>query len=67
MDTLADQSAQNVFWFSQYFLIPRPTGKKATNLRELMEHLQEMSEPVLEYHFWQSRLTFTQTEVESSH
>ena len=34
------------------FLIPQPTGKKAANLKELMEHLQEMSEPVLEYHLW---------------
>ncbi len=64
MDTLADQPAQNVFWFSEYFLMPKPTGKKATNLRELLQHLQEMSEPVLEYHLWQSRLTLTQTAVE---
>lgn len=64
MDTLADQSAQNVFRFSEYFLIPKPTGKKAAKLRELMEHLQEMSEPMLEYHLWQSHLTFTQTEVD---
>ena len=64
MVTLADQPAQNVFWFSEYFLMPKPTGKKATNLRELLQHLQEMSEPVLEYHFWQSRLTITQTAVE---
>jgi hypothetical protein len=44
------------------FLIPKPAGKKATNLKELMEHLQEMSEPLLKYHLWQSRLTFTPTE-----
>jgi hypothetical protein len=64
MDTLADQSAQNVFQFSEYFLIPKPTGKKAANLRELMEHLQEMSEPVLECHLWQSHLSYTQPEVD---
>ena len=64
MVTLADQPAQNVFWFSEYFLMPKPTGKKATNLRELLQHLQVMSEPVLEYHFWQSRLSITQTAVE---
>ncbi|MCL4500453.1 MAG: DUF5752 family protein [Deltaproteobacteria bacterium] len=64
MVLMADQPAQNIFWFSEYLVMPQPTGKKAINLRELLQHLQEMSEPVLEYHLWQSRLTLTQTAVE---
>jgi hypothetical protein len=64
MTTLADQPAQNVFWFSEYLVMPQPTGKKATNLKELLHFLRGMSEPVLEYHLWQSRLTLTQAAVE---
>jgi hypothetical protein len=62
MVSMADQPAPNTFYFSEYFLMPKPTGKKCTNLRELLQNLQEMSEPVLEYHLWQSHLTHTQTE-----
>lgn len=64
MNTMADQPAQDVFWFYEYFLLPKPTGKKATNLMELLQHLREMAEPVLAYHFWQSRLATTRTLVE---
>ena len=56
MNPVADQPARNAFSFSEYFLVPRPTGKKATNLRELFHYLQEMSPPVLKYHLWESRL-----------
>lgn len=64
MNKLADQPAQNAFWFSEYLLMPEPTGNRATNLRELLQYLREMSEPVLEFHVWQSRLALTQTIVE---
>jgi hypothetical protein len=56
MHPVADQPARNAFLFSEYFLVPRPTGKKAANLRGLFHCLQEMSTPVLRYHLWESRL-----------
>ncbi len=56
MKTIADQPAQNAFWFSEYLLMPRPTGRKATSLKDLLQYLQEMNEPVLQYHLWESRL-----------
>ncbi len=56
MNTGAAKPARNKFWFSEYLLMPRPTGKKAANLRELLQHLREMSEPVLRYHLLESRL-----------
>ncbi len=58
---IADQPTSNVFWFSEYLVMPQPTGKNATNLRELLQFLREMSEPALEYHLWQSRLALTQS------
>ncbi len=64
MENLADEPARDVFWFSEYLVMPQPTGKKATNLKELLHFLREMSEPVLEYHLWQSRLVLTQTALE---
>lgn len=60
----ADQPAKSPFWFWECFLVPMPTGKKATNLRELLHYLREMSESVLKYHLWQSRLTITTAIVE---
>ncbi|MGP8050174.1 MAG: DUF5752 family protein [Desulfobaccales bacterium] len=57
MATVLDQEAPNSFVFSEYFLMPMPTGNKATNLRELLQFLKEMTEPVLNYHLWQSRLS----------
>ena len=50
--------------FSEYFLLTMPTGNKVTNLRELLQFLREMPEPVLNYHLWQSRLTITQPRLE---
>jgi hypothetical protein len=41
-----------------------PTGKKATNLRELVQFLGDMPEPVLNYHLWQSRLNITRPMME---
>lgn len=64
MVTVVDQQASNIFEFSEYFLMTMPTGKKITNLRELLQYLREMSEPVLNYHLWQSRLNITQPTLE---
>lgn len=64
MTTVADLPAHDVFWFSEYFMMPMPTGKKATNLREFMQSLQDMSDSVLKYHLWQSRLAIAQPMVE---
>ncbi|MGA7579358.1 MAG: DUF5752 family protein [Desulfobaccales bacterium] len=64
MANVLDQEAQNSFVFSEYFLMPMPTGKKATNLRELLQFLREMTEPVLNYHLWQTRLSVIQPTVE---
>ncbi len=64
MANVIDQEAQNSFVFSEYFLMPMPTGKKATNLRELLQFLREMTEPVLNYHLWQTRLSVIQPTVE---
>ncbi|MGQ9687811.1 MAG: DUF5752 family protein [Desulfobaccales bacterium] len=59
-----DQPAQNPFWFSECFLMPMPLGKKASNLRELFDILQEADESVLHYHLLQFRLAVTQPWVE---
>jgi hypothetical protein len=64
MVIVADQPAQNSFIFSEYFLMPKPTGKKAGDLREFLQYLREVTEPVLTYHLWEYRLTFTQPIVE---
>jgi hypothetical protein len=64
MVTMVDQQALNSFEFLEYFLITMPTGKKVTNLRELLQYLREMSEPVLNYHLWQSRLYITKPMLE---
>ena len=64
MVTILDQQAPNIFEFSEYFLMTMPTGKKVTNLRELLQSLREMSEPVLNYHLWQCRLEFMQPTLE---
>lgn len=60
----ADQTASNPFWFRECFLIPMPIGRKAINLRELLESVREVDEAVLYYHLLQSRLTLSQPEVE---
>ncbi|MGA8572552.1 MAG: DUF5752 family protein [Desulfobaccales bacterium] len=64
MANMLDQKAPNSFVFSEYFLMPMPTGNKATNLRELLQFLKEMTEPVLNYHLWQTRLSIIQPTVE---
>jgi uncharacterized protein DUF5752 len=64
MANVLDQEAKNSFEFSEYFLMPMPTGKKATDLRELLQFLREMTEPVLNYHLWQSRLSINQPMLE---
>jgi Family of unknown function (DUF5752) len=60
----ADQTAENPFWFRECFLIPMPIGRKAINLRELLQSLREVDDAVLYYHLLQSRLTLSQPEVE---
>jgi hypothetical protein len=60
----ADQTAQNPFWFRECFLMPMPIGRKAVNLRELLEAVREVEESVLFYHLLQSRLIQSQPEVE---
>ncbi len=64
MVTVLDQEASNIFEFSEYFRMTMPTGNKATNLRELVQFLREMPEPVLKYHLWQSRLNITPPTLE---
>ena len=59
-----DQPAENPFWFREYFLMPMPIGKKAVNLRELLQALRELDESVLYYHIFQSRLAITQSAEE---
>jgi len=56
--------AQDPFWFRECFLMPMPLGKKAINLRELLQLLREVDESVLYYHLLQSRLAVTQVVVE---
>ncbi len=60
----ADQTAANLFWFRECFLMPMPTGQKVVNLRELLQAVREMDEAVLYFHLLQSRLTLSQPEVE---
>jgi hypothetical protein len=63
-DLQADQTAANPFWFRECFLIPMPIGRRAVNLRELLQAVREAEEPVLYYHLLQSRLIQSQPEVE---
>jgi hypothetical protein len=55
-----DQPAKNTFWFRECFLMPMPIGKKAINLRELLQAVRELDQAVLYYHIFQSRLAITQ-------
>jgi len=55
-----DQLAKNPFSFRECFLMPMPIGKKAINLRELLQAVRELDESVLYYHIFQSRLATTQ-------
>jgi hypothetical protein len=56
--------AKDPFWFRECFLMTMPLGKKAINLRELLQILREVDEGVLYYHLLQSRLAVTQPVVE---
>jgi len=60
----AAQTTENPFWFRECFLIPMPIGRRAINLRELLQSVREVDESVLYYHLLQSRLTLSQPEVE---
>ncbi len=59
-----DLPAKDPFWFRECFLMPMPLGRKAINLRELLQVLREADESVLYYHLLQSRLAVTQPIVE---
>jgi hypothetical protein len=59
-----DQPAQNPFWFRECFLMPMPMGRKAVNLRELLQALQDLPESVLFYHLLQARLAVSHPAVE---
>ena len=59
-----DQPAEHPFWFREYFLMPMPIGKKAVNLRELLQALRELDESVLYYHIFQSRMAISQSAEE---
>lgn len=61
---LAAKPAKDPFWFRECFLLRRPIGLKAANLRELWQILREAPEDVLYYHLIQCRLAFTDPEVE---
>ncbi|SPF50674.1 conserved hypothetical protein [Syntrophobacter sp. SbD1] len=60
----ADQPAPNPFWFHECIVMTMPTGKKAANLRELLQTLREVDESVLSYHLWQSRVAIAPPDVE---
>jgi hypothetical protein len=59
-----EKPAENPFWFRECFLMTMPLGKKAINLRELLQILREVDKSVLYYHLLQSRLAVTQPVVE---
>lgn len=60
MNISPDQPAKNPFQFRECFLMPMPIGKKAINLRELLQAVRELDQSVLYYHIFQSRLSITQ-------
>lgn len=59
-----DLPAKDPFWFRECFLMTMPLGRKAVNLRELLQALKEVDTEVLHYHLLQSRLAVTQPVVE---
>jgi hypothetical protein len=59
-----EELAPSPFWFLECFVMPMPTGKRAANLKELLETLREVDETVLSYHLWQSRTSTAHPEVE---
>lgn len=54
-----DWRAKDPFLFRECFLMTMPIGKKAVNLREMLQTLREADESVLYYHLFQSRLSLT--------
>ena len=64
MAKILEQVAEDPFWFQECFLMAMPLGKKAVNLRELLEGLREIDESMLFYHLIQSRLALGQPTVE---
>ncbi len=64
MTDLLNQPARDPFWFRDCFLMRMPIGLRAGNLRELLQLLQNVSEEVLYYHIFQSRLVLTDPDVE---
>jgi hypothetical protein len=59
-----DQPAESPFVFSECFILPKPIGRTAQNLRELLEALREVHESVLHYHLWQFRMAISHPSVE---
>ncbi|AEB08376.1 DUF5752 family protein [Desulfobacca acetoxidans] len=64
MNDIFNQPAHDPFWFRDCFLLRMPIGLKASNLRELLQILRDVSEDVLYYHVFQARLALTDPEVE---
>ncbi|MDD3580590.1 MAG: DUF5752 family protein [Desulfobacca sp.] len=64
MTVAPEQTAQDPFWFRECFVMPMPIGRKATNLRELVETLRVVDEWVPYYHLFQYRLSLTYPGVE---
>lgn len=59
-----NNSCTNPFWFRDCFIMTMPIGQKATNLRELLHALHEVSDAVLFYHLFQYRLAIVAPAVE---
>ncbi len=64
MTDLLHRSAYDPFWFRDCFLMRLPIGRKASNLRELLQILREVPDDVLYYHIFQCRLALTDPEIE---
>uniref|UniRef100_A0A7V4G9Q8 Uncharacterized protein n=1 Tax=Desulfobacca acetoxidans TaxID=60893 RepID=A0A7V4G9Q8_9BACT len=64
MTQILTRTAQDPFWFRECFLMPMPLGRRAVNLRELLQAIREVRESVLYYHLVQSRLTVSPPAVE---
>jgi Family of unknown function (DUF5752) len=64
MNDLLNQPARDSFWFRDCFLMRMPLGLKASNLRELLQILQNAPAEVFYYHLFQTRLALTDSHVE---
>lgn len=58
------QPAQDPFWFRECFLMTMPIGRKAVNLKELLQGIKEVRDSVLYYHLLQFRLSAAPPAVE---